>query len=176
MVPRVLYKEVPLQVSHICSTSQFLVVSWRSQQLKLYQWKVESGEGEGGEEGEKEEEKMEKVKRGKCVRSWKPLQGAVVAIAIDPTSTLLATGRLVTQTCLFSVYETSAEVHISLLIWYLGSSSGIKVWDCVRHYCTHNLRPSGGLVGLLTFHPDPAHLTLFSSTAADTSIKVDPFS
>ncbi|CAI8006082.1 Transducin beta-like protein 3 [Geodia barretti] len=124
---------------------KFLVVSWRSQQLKLYQWKVESGEGEGekGEEG-KEEEKTEKMKRGKCARSWKPLQGAVVAMAIDPTSTLLATG----------------------------SSSGIKVWDCVRHYCTHNLRPSGGLVGLLTFHPDPAHLTLFSSTAADTSIKV----
>ena len=56
-----------------------------------------------------------------------------------------------------------------------GSSSGIKVWDCVHHYCTHNLRPSGGLVGLLTFHPDPAHLTLFSSTATDTSIKVFMF-
>ena len=52
-----------------------------------------------------------------------------------------------------------------------GSSAGIKVWDCAQHYCTHNLRPSGGLVGLLTFHPDPAHLTLFSSTASDTGIK-----
>ena len=53
-----------------------------------------------------------------------------------------------------------------------GSSSGIKVWDCAQHYCTHNLRPSGGLVGLLTFHPDPSQLTLFSSTSSDTAIKV----
>ena len=48
---------------------QILVVAWRSQQLKQYDW------GEG-----------------KCVRSWRPLQGAVVAMAIDSTSTLLATG------------------------------------------------------------------------------------
>ena len=59
-----------------------------------------------------------------------------------------------------------------VLFWCSGSSSGIKVWDCAQHYCTHNLRPSGGLVGLLTFHPDPTHPTLFSSTASDTSIKV----
>lgn len=74
------------------------MVSWRSQQLKLYQWRGrEDGEGEGGEEGEEEgetEERKEeqKKKRGKCLRSWKPLQGAVVTMAIDPTSTLLATG------------------------------------------------------------------------------------
>ena len=77
-----------------------MVVSWRSQQLKLYQWRNEGGEGEKGEgEGEKREEgegegERKEKKRGKCLRSWKPLQGAVVAMAIDPTSTLLATGYL----------------------------------------------------------------------------------
>lgn len=74
------------------------MVSWRSQQLKLYQWRGGEDEkregGEEGEEGETEERKEEqkKKKRRKCLRSWKPLQGAVVAMAIDPTSTLLATG------------------------------------------------------------------------------------
>ena len=47
---------------------------------------VRGGEVKGGEvrggEGD----------RGKCVRSWRPLQGSVVAMAIDSTSTLLATG------------------------------------------------------------------------------------
>ena len=106
------------------------MVSWRSQQLKLYQWKVESGEGEKGEEG-KEEEKTEKMKRGKCARSWKPLQGAVVAMAIDPTSTLLATGCIVIQTC-------CAEVHISPLIWYI---SRFEQWDKSVGLCQTLLYP-----------------------------------
>ena len=82
---------------------QLLAVSWRSQQLKLYQWRVEvveEGESERrevGEEGESERREVgedgKEEEMGKCVRSWRPLQGAVVAMAIDPTSTLLATGH-----------------------------------------------------------------------------------
>lgn len=70
------------------------MISWRSQQLKQYQWggnggrvlKAEGMEGEGGEV------KSGEGDRGKCVRSWRPLQGSVIAMAIDSTSTLLATG------------------------------------------------------------------------------------
>ena len=73
--------------------TQLLAVSWRSQQLKLYQWRVEVGEE--GEEGESEHREVgeDGKEMGKCVRGWRPLQGAVVAMAIDPTSTLLATGH-----------------------------------------------------------------------------------
>ena len=50
--------------------------------------KEEGGEGMVMEVGRGERE------RGKCLRSWRPLQGSVVAMAIDSTSTLLATGSL----------------------------------------------------------------------------------
>jgi len=47
---------------------------------------------------------------------------------------------------------------------YVGSSDGaIKVWDCVKQYCTHNLHGSKGIVTLLRFHPSSSQLTLFSS-------------
>ena len=74
---------------------QVLVVSWRSQQLKQYQWEKRKGTegGEGGERG----------KGVKCVRSWRPLQGSVVAMAIDSTSTLLATGIYV-QCTLYIIF------------------------------------------------------------------------
>lgn len=55
-------------------------------------------EGEGGEVTGGEED------RGKCVRSWRPLQGSVVAMAIDSTSTLLATG-------LQGMYDSDMYMH-----------------------------------------------------------------
>ena len=53
-----------------------------------------------------------------------------------------------------------------------GSSDGaIKVWDCEKHYCTHNLQGSKGMVTLLRFHPSSKSLTLFSSSV-DCAIRV----
>ena len=72
---------------------QVLVVSWRSQQLKQYNWEGRAAAHERGEEERKGKDDREGERgRGKCVRSWRPLQGSVVSMAIDSTSTLLATG------------------------------------------------------------------------------------
>ena len=69
------------------------MVSWRSQQLKQYHWEGRTAAREGGEEKGKGKDDREGEKgRGTCVRSWRPLQGSVVSMAIDSTSTLLATG------------------------------------------------------------------------------------
>ena len=133
--------------------AQFLAVSWRSQQLKLYQWKTEEEKDKmAADEGSQEKDKMaayeekhkmaadedkqeegkmaagegreeegkmvaekqaveeeEKMKKGKCTRSWRPLQGAVVAMAIDPTSTLLATGQQ-----FFSFHITCPGSHVQV--------------------------------------------------------------
>ena len=52
---------------------------------------------------------------------------------------------------------------------FSGSSDGIiKVWDCERQYCTHNLRDYSGVVSILQFHP--TKLIIFSS-ASDNKIK-----
>uniref|UniRef100_A0A8C5K1Y8 Transducin (beta)-like 3 n=1 Tax=Jaculus jaculus TaxID=51337 RepID=A0A8C5K1Y8_JACJA len=84
-------------------------------------------------------------RNGSVTRLWKAIHTApVAALAFDPTSTLLATG---------------------------GCDGGIRVWDIVRHYGTHHLRGSTGVVHLVAFHPDPARLLLFSS-ATDGAIRV----
>ncbi|XP_076998293.1 transducin beta-like protein 3 [Tamandua tetradactyla] len=84
-------------------------------------------------------------REGSVNRLWKAIHTAPVAsMAFDPTSTLLATG---------------------------GCDGVVRVWDVVRHYGTHQLRGSPGVVHLVAFHPDPAHLLLFSS-AVDAAIRV----
>lgn len=74
--------------------------------MKLYQWNIDSTRniqlqgdeeegmvnGEDSREGKVDGMKVGSEERGRCMRSWRPLQGAVVAMAIDSTSTLLATG------------------------------------------------------------------------------------
>ncbi|KAM9584213.1 transducin beta-like protein 3 isoform 1-T1 [Trichechus inunguis] len=84
-------------------------------------------------------------REGSVTRLWKAVHTAPVAtMAFDPTSTLLATG---------------------------GCDGAVRIWDIVRHYGTHHLRGSAGVVRLVAFHPDPARLLLFSS-AADAAIRV----
>ncbi|KFW84515.1 Transducin beta-like 3, partial [Manacus vitellinus] len=74
----------------------------------------------------------------RCARAWRALHPLPVAtMACDSTATLLATG---------------------------GCDSTIKVWDMVKHYCTHNLKGSSGVVHLVEFHPDISRLQLFSSS------------
>lgn len=64
-----------------------------------------------------------------------------------------------------SIISVTARLHA-------GSSDGaIKVWDCEKHYCTHNLQGSKGIVTLLAFHPSSQSLTLFSSSV-DCAIRV----
>ncbi|KAL2299100.1 hypothetical protein Nmel_014716 [Mimus melanotis] len=45
-----------------------------------------------------------------------------------------------------------------------GCDSTIKIWDMIKHYCTHNLKGSSGVVHLVEFHPDISRLQLFSSS------------
>ncbi|KAF4792020.1 Transducin beta-like protein 3 [Turdus rufiventris] len=74
----------------------------------------------------------------RCERTWRAVHTAPVAtMAFDPTATLLATG---------------------------GCDSTIKIWDMIKHYCTHNLKGSSGVVHLVEFHPDISRLQLFSSS------------
>ncbi|XP_006874015.1 PREDICTED: transducin beta-like protein 3 [Chrysochloris asiatica] len=84
-------------------------------------------------------------REGSVTRLWKAVHTAPVAtMTFDPTSTLLATG---------------------------GCDGTVRVWDVIRHYGTHHFKGSPGVVHLVAFHPDPAHLLLFSS-AADAAIRV----
>ena len=63
--------------------------------------------------------------------------------------------------------HTHTHTHIPI-----GSSDGtIKVWDCEKQYCTHNLHGSKGIVTLLCFHPSSRKLTLFSSSV-DCAVRV----
>ena len=48
----------------------------------------------------------------KQLKSWKAHMSPIMAMTFDPSSTLLATGS---------------------------ADSTVKVWDCTRNYCTHNL-------------------------------------
>ncbi|NXP42681.1 TBL3 protein, partial [Leiothrix lutea] len=74
----------------------------------------------------------------RCERTWRAVHSAPVAtMALDPTATLLATG---------------------------GCDSTIKIWDMIKHYCTHNLKGSSGVVHLVEFHPDISRLQLLSSS------------
>lgn len=52
------------------------------------------------------------------------------------------------------------------------TDSTVKVWDCTKNYCTHNLRGSKGVVGVVRFHPDPDRLLLFTSASIDCSVRV----
>uniref|UniRef100_A0A1X7VHF9 U3 small nucleolar RNA-associated protein 13 C-terminal domain-containing protein n=1 Tax=Amphimedon queenslandica TaxID=400682 RepID=A0A1X7VHF9_AMPQE len=77
-----------------------------------------------------------------CTRQWKGHLGPVVAMDIDSSSSLLATGS---------------------------ADSTIKVWDMSRQYCTHHFRPGVGVVSIVRFHP--SKLLLFSSSI-DNNIRL----
>lgn len=68
-----------------------------------------------------------------ATRSFKAHDGPVLAMAFDPSSTLLATAA---------------------------ADSGVKVWDALKGYCTHYFKGSSGVVSTVVFHP--TRLELFS--------------
>uniref|UniRef100_A0A8C0P265 U3 small nucleolar RNA-associated protein 13 C-terminal domain-containing protein n=1 Tax=Canis lupus familiaris TaxID=9615 RepID=A0A8C0P265_CANLF len=115
-------------------------------------------------------------REGSITRLWKAIHTAPVAtMAFDPTSTLLATGRALggwlghvegTWSGCSGTLTTSLQTHSPG-----GCDGAVRVWDIVRHYGTHHFRGSPGVVHLVTFHPDPARLLLFSS-AADATIRM----
>eukprot|EP01048_Picozoa_sp_COSAG05_P002234 COSAG05_NODE_87_length_20404_cov_42.272051_4_plen_225_part_00 len=45
------------------------------------------------------------------------------------------------------------------------SAGGVRVWDAVRRYCTHNFPGHSGAVQNVTFHPDPERLLLVSGVS-----------
>jgi len=56
----------------------------------------------------------------------------IMAMAFDPTSTLLATGS---------------------------ADSSVKIWDCTRNYYTHNFRGSNGVVQwVIVYMCDPSSI------------------
>jgi len=71
-----------------------------------------------------------------CVRSFKAHDAPILAMAIDQTSTLLATAS---------------------------ADSTVKVWDLHKGYCTHNFKGSMGIVTHVMFHH--TDLQLFSCAA-----------
>ena len=87
-------------------------------------------------------------------------------MAFDSSSTLLASGELQGARAYCSM------PHWGTLVLFLAvgsTDSSIKVWDATKHYCTHNLRGSGGVVTLVLFHPSRLHLI---TTSTDNSIRV----
>jgi U3 small nucleolar RNA-associated protein 13 len=79
-----------------------------------------------------------------CVRTIKAHDTPVLAMAFDPSGTLLATG---------------------------GSDRTVKVFDVDKGFCTHNFRGHSGIVTLVQFHPDAARLQLVSSSD-DATVRV----
>ncbi|TDH70630.1 uncharacterized protein CCR75_005099 [Bremia lactucae] len=73
----------------------------------------------------------------KCVRVIKAHDSPVLAMDIDPSGTLLATG---------------------------GSDRTVRVFDIDKGFCTHNFRGHAGIVTLVQFHPDAAQLSLVSAS------------
>lgn len=65
-------------------------------------------------------------------------------MAIDPTSTLVATGS---------------------------ADSTVKVWDIAGGFCTHNFKGHGGVISAVLFHPDRTKWSLFSG-ADDCTVRV----
>lgn len=85
----------------IAPDSSYLVTCSRSLQMKTY-----------------------KLPEAKLVRTVKAHESPVIVMAIDPTSTLIATG---------------------------GAEGAVKVWDLEGGYTTHNLRGHGGIISALKF-------------------------
>ncbi|KAJ2711085.1 U3 small nucleolar RNA-associated protein 13 [Coemansia spiralis] len=73
----------------------------------------------------------------KVERSFKAHDAPVIAMDIDPTSTLVATGS---------------------------ADNTVKVWDIDRGYCTHNFKGHGGLVTAVRFHPQTDNLCLVTAS------------
>ncbi|KAJ2779012.1 U3 small nucleolar RNA-associated protein [Coemansia javaensis] len=70
-------------------------------------------------------------------RSFKAHDAPIIAIDIDATSTLVATGS---------------------------ADNTVKVWDIDRGYCTHNFKGHGGLVTAVRFHPQRDRLSLVTAS------------
>ncbi|KAL1922510.1 uncharacterized protein VTP21DRAFT_10049 [Calcarisporiella thermophila] len=81
---------------------------------------------------------------GQIIRSFKAHDAPVIAMDIDSTSTLVATGS---------------------------ADSTVKVWDIDRGYCTHNFKGHGGVVSAVRFHPDKKRWMLVSG-ADDCQIRL----
>ncbi|KAJ2582455.1 U3 small nucleolar RNA-associated protein, partial [Coemansia sp. RSA 1804] len=77
----------------------------------------------------------------KAVRSFKAHDAPVIAMDIDRSSTLVATGS---------------------------ADSTVKVWDVDRGYCTHNFKGHGGIITSVKFHPSTDKLCLV--TASDDGV------
>ncbi|KAJ1731385.1 U3 small nucleolar RNA-associated protein [Coemansia biformis] len=73
----------------------------------------------------------------KVERSFKAHEAPVIAMDIDATSTLVATGS---------------------------ADNTVKVWDIDRGYCTHNFKGHGGLVTAVKFHPQKDKLSLVTAS------------
>jgi U3 small nucleolar RNA-associated protein 13 len=79
-----------------------------------------------------------------CERVIKGHTMPVLAMAYDPTGTLIATGS---------------------------ADRTVRVWDVARGYCTHNFRDHTDIIQSVYFHPDPNRLLLFSCSE-DKSIMI----
>ncbi|PIA19057.1 WD40 repeat-like protein [Coemansia reversa NRRL 1564] len=80
----------------------------------------------------------------KAERSFKAHDAPIIAMDIDSTSTLVATGS---------------------------ADSTVKVWDIDRGYCTHNFKGHSGLITSVRFHPCKDRICLVSASD-DGSIRV----
>lgn len=88
-------------------------------------------------------------REGSITRLWKAVHTAPVAtMAFDPTSTLLATGRVSAGQVGWRAQGRGFE-HTGPLTSNIpagGCDGAVRVWDVVRHYGTHHLRGSPGVV------------------------------
>jgi U3 small nucleolar RNA-associated protein 13 len=80
----------------------------------------------------------------KCLRTMRGSQMPILTMSYDTTGTLVATGS---------------------------SDKCVRVWDIEKGFCTHSYREHTDIVLLVSFHPDPTRLTLFSSSS-DNTIKI----
>ena len=80
----------------------------------------------------------------KCLRSIRGSQMPILTMNYDATGTLVATGS---------------------------SDKCVRVWDIEKGFCTHSYKEHTDIILLVTFHPDPTRLTLFSSSS-DNTIKI----
>ena len=74
---------------------------------------------------------------GTFKRSFKAHEAPVLAMDIDPTSSLVATGS---------------------------ADSTVKVWDIEKGHCTHNFKGHSGIISAVRFHYAPAKLHLASGS------------